>query len=146
MFCKRKKFMVFFSFFNITLVMRKLKGSHIKLWYFLGTYYWNIWKIVTKPKSKRKCSNMIFNFFCKSNDFFLQKKSDKIFPFHIYFSHLCKISNQKKKKKLVMTCVFENFQSHCQIFNNEFLHISIPWSYYTQYPCLARHRQIKGNI
>jgi hypothetical protein len=47
---------------------------------------------------------MIFNFFAK-------KKSDQIFSFHIYFSHLCKLSNQKKT--LVMACVFECFQSHC---------------------------------
>jgi len=32
----------------------------------------------------------------KSKDFFLQKRKDQIFPFHIYFSHLCKTSNQKK--------------------------------------------------
>jgi hypothetical protein len=54
---------------------------------------------------------------------FSKKKRDKIFPFHIYFSHLCKTPTQKKKKKLIMTCVFECFQSHYHIFKelHEFL-------------------------
>ncbi len=44
-----------------------------------------------------------------------------MFPFHIYFSHLCSFSSQKKM--LVMTCVFECFQSHCHILKElyEFL-------------------------
>ncbi len=55
-----------------------------------------------------------FQFFYKYNDFFLQKnRSDKIFPFHIYFSHLWKNLNQKTK--LAITCVFECFQSHGHI-------------------------------
>jgi hypothetical protein len=55
--------------------------------------------------------------------FFSKKKVIKIFPFHIYFSHLCKISNQKKP--LVMTCVFECYQSQCHILKelHEFLHM-----------------------
>jgi len=54
---------------------------------------------------------------------FLSKKKDQMFSFHIYFSHLCKISNQKKKKRLIVTCVFECFQSHCHILKelHEFL-------------------------
>jgi hypothetical protein len=57
---------------------------------------------------------MSFNF-NKYNDLFLQKKI-QTFPFHIYFSHLCKFS-------LVMTCVFECFESHCHILKElyEFL-------------------------
>ncbi len=38
-------------------------------------------------------------FFVNLMIFFSKKKSDQIFPFHIYFSHLCKTSNPKKKKK-----------------------------------------------
>ncbi len=55
--------------------------------------------------------------------FFSPKKKDQIFPFHIYFSHLCKISNPKKN--LVVTCLFECFQSHCHILKelHEFLHM-----------------------
>jgi hypothetical protein len=69
-------------------------------------------KIVTKLEPIGKYSNMI----CKNlMTFFSKLKSGQILPFHIYFSHLCKVSNQKRKKKrkLVMICVFECFQSHC---------------------------------
>jgi hypothetical protein len=55
-------------------------------------------------------SQQNFQFFEKLMNFFSKIKSDKIFPFHIYFSHLCKFSNQKKKKY-----VFECFQPHCHI-------------------------------
>jgi hypothetical protein len=82
----------------------------------------NILKIVTKSKPLGKCSNMIFNFFCANPmTFFSEKKSDQIFPFHKKkISHLFKFSNpkkliKKKKKKLIMSCVFEFFQSHCHI-------------------------------
>jgi hypothetical protein len=56
--------------------------------------------------------------------FFGPKKCDQIFSFDIYFSHLCKISN--KKKRLIMTCVFECLQSHCHILKklHEFLHMT----------------------
>jgi hypothetical protein len=87
--------MICFSFFNIKLVIRKLKGSHIKWWHVLATYL-NIFKIFTKPKSIGKCSNMIFNFLQISWFFSPKKKSDQIILFHIYFSHLCKISNKNK--------------------------------------------------
>jgi hypothetical protein len=61
--------------------------------------YLNIFKIIIKPKSIGKCATW-FSSFCKSNDFCLQKKnSDQIFPFHIYFSQLCKISNQREKTR-----------------------------------------------
>ncbi len=49
-------------------------------------------------------------FFAYLMNFFSQKTIDQIFPFLIYFSHLCKISNQKKDD---YECVFEFFQSHC---------------------------------
>ncbi len=42
------------------------------------------------------------------------------FHFYIYFSHLCKISNQRKKG-VVITCAFECFQSHSHIFKK--LHV-----------------------
>jgi hypothetical protein len=67
---------------------------------------------------------MIFNFFANLMTFFSKKKTtDQIFSFHIYFSHLCKISNQRKR--LIMTCVFEYFQSHCHILKelHEFLRV-----------------------
>jgi hypothetical protein len=55
------------------------------------------------------------DFHCFENLMTLKKKSDQIFSFHIYFSHLSKISNPKKKgkeKRLIVTiCVFECFQS-----------------------------------
>jgi len=58
--------------------------------------------------------------------FFSLKKSDQIFPYHVYFSHLCKISDPKKKKKLLIACVFECFQSHFErvtwIFAHEGCH------------------------
>ncbi len=38
----------------------------------------------------------------------------KFFPFYIYISYFCKFSHPKKKK-LVMTCKFECFQSHYHI-------------------------------
>jgi hypothetical protein len=43
------------------------------------------------------------------------KISDQIFPFHIYF-HICQKFQTKKKKRIVMTRVFECFQSHCHIW------------------------------
>jgi hypothetical protein len=86
--------MIFFSFFNITLVMRNPKGSDIKWWHVLGTYL-NIKEIDARPKPIGTCCNMIFNF-SKYYDFFSKKKSDQIISFHIYFSKLLKISNQKK--------------------------------------------------
>jgi hypothetical protein len=52
-----------------------------------------------QTKTNKKMSQHDFYFFGKSNEFFLKKKSDKIVYFHIYFSHLCRISNQQKKKK-----------------------------------------------
>jgi hypothetical protein len=42
---------------------------------------------------------MIFSFLQNLMTFFSKKKIDQIFSFHTYFSHLCKISNPKKKKK-----------------------------------------------
>jgi hypothetical protein len=54
---------------------------------------------------------MIFDFL-KFDDFFLNKESDKIFFFHIYF-HICE--KFQTKKKLVVTCIFECFQSYCHI-------------------------------
>ncbi len=101
----------FFFHFLISHWLWELKGSHIKWWHVLRTFL-NIFKKFTKPKPMENVPTW-FSIFCKSNDFFLQKISDQIFPFHIYFSYLCKFSNQKKK--LVMTCVFECFQSHCHI-------------------------------
>jgi hypothetical protein len=50
-------------------------------------WYLNIFEIVTKLKPIGKCCNVKFI------DFFLLKKSDQLFHFHIYFSQLCKISN-----------------------------------------------------
>jgi hypothetical protein len=69
-----------------------------------------------KTQIKKECFNMIFNFFANLMTFSSKKKSDQIFPFHIFF-HICAKFQTKKKKKLVVTCVFEFFQSHCQMFN-----------------------------
>jgi hypothetical protein len=78
----------------------------------------NCYQIETNRKMFQHDSQKNF----KSNDFFLPKKSDQIFPFHIHFPHLCKISNQKK---IDYECVFEFFQSHCHILKelHEFLHM-----------------------
>jgi hypothetical protein len=45
----------------------------------------------------------------------------KILSFHIYFSRLSRLLNFKKR--LIMTCVVECFQSHCHILKelHEFL-------------------------
>jgi hypothetical protein len=57
---------------------------------------------------------MILFFKFKSNDFFLKKTMIK-FIFFILIFHICaKFLTQKKR--LIMTCVFECFQSHCHIF------------------------------
>jgi hypothetical protein len=45
---------------------------------------------------------------------FIFKKKVIKYSIFIFFSHLCKILNQKKG--LIMTCVFDYFQSHCHIF------------------------------
>jgi hypothetical protein len=48
-----------------------------------------------------------------------------MFAFHIYFYICAKFQTQKKKKRLIATCVFECFQSHCHILEkaHEFLHM-----------------------
>ncbi len=61
-------------------------------------------------KYLKKMSEHDFQFFENLMIFFSKHESDQVFIFHIYFSHLCKISNQKKAN-----CVFECFQSHCHI-------------------------------
>jgi hypothetical protein len=63
-----------------------------------------------------------FQFFVNLMNFFLKKKKWSNIP----ISHLYKFSNQKKKKKkLVVTCVFECFQSQCHILKelHDFLHM-----------------------
>jgi hypothetical protein len=87
--------------------MRKLKGSHIKWWHVLGTYL-NILKFVTKPKPLGKMFQHDFQFFVFANllTFFSEKTSDQIFLFHNFISHLCKISNQKKKKTDYEMCIW----------------------------------------
>ncbi len=69
---------------------------------------------VTKSKTNREMLEHDFHFFVNLITFSL-KNSDQIYPFHVYFSHLCKISNQKKK------C--ECFHSHSHILKelHEFL-------------------------
>jgi len=55
--------------------------------------------------------------------FFSKKKVIK-YSLFIFIFHICaNFKTQKKKKKLVMTCVFECFQSHCHILKElyEFL-------------------------
>jgi hypothetical protein len=70
---------------------------------------------------------MIFKFFWGKLNIFLNK-NDQVFFFHIYFSHMCKISSQeKKKKKLIMTCVFECFQSHCHILKELHEFFCVRW-------------------
>jgi hypothetical protein len=55
-----------------------------------------------------------FQFFANLMNFFSQKK-DQNFLF-IFIFHVCaKFQTKKKKKKMIMTCVFECFQSHCHI-------------------------------
>ncbi len=60
-------------------------------------------------------------FFILKNLLIFFSKKKQIFPFHIYFSHLCKFSIFFFF--LVVTCVFECFQSHCHILKElyEFL-------------------------
>ncbi len=63
-----------------------------------------------------------------SNDFFLTKNIKSNISFSNFFSHLYTISNPKKKKQktLIITCIFECFQSHCHILKelHEFLHMT----------------------
>jgi len=101
---KDKLSWIVFSFFNITFLRGTQKGSHIKWWHVLRIYL-NIKKNIIKPKSIRNCATW-FSTFCKSHDFFLQRKSDQIFPFHIYFSHLCKISKQREEKTCHDKCIW----------------------------------------
>jgi len=55
---------------------------------------------------------MIFKFFCKSNEIF--NKNNKVFFFS--YSFFTFVQNFKQnKKKFIMTCVFECFQTHCHI-------------------------------
>jgi hypothetical protein len=77
-------------------------------------------KICYQTKTGREMSQRGFYFFANLMIFF-SKKMIKYSLFLINFSHLCKISNPKKK--LIMTCVFEYFQSHCHILKelHEFL-------------------------
>jgi hypothetical protein len=64
--------------------------------------------------------------FCKCNDFFSPKKKAIKYSLFIFIFHICKKfqTTKKKKKKLVVTCVFEHFQSHCHILKelHEFLY------------------------
>jgi hypothetical protein len=56
---------------------------------------------------------------------FLSKKIDQIFTFHFFLHIYAKFQTKKKKQKLIMTCVFEWFQSPCHILKelHEFLHL-----------------------
>jgi hypothetical protein len=65
-----------------------------------------------------------FHFFANLMIFFLKQKSNIPFSYLSFtFVHIFK--PKKKKRKLVMTCVFECFQSHCHILKelHEFLHM-----------------------
>jgi len=79
-------------------------------------------KKIYQTKTNREMLQHGFLFFA-SNEFFLLKKVIKysLFMF-FFFSHLCKISNQKNK--VIMTCVFECFQSHRHILKD--LHEFLP--------------------
>jgi hypothetical protein len=46
--------------------------------------------------------------------------------FFIYIFHICAKFQTKKKKRLIVTCVFECFQSHCHILKelHEFLYMT----------------------
>jgi hypothetical protein len=46
-----------------------------------------------------------FHFFVNLMTFVSPKENDKIFPFHIYFTHLCKISNPKERKTHGDMCI-----------------------------------------
>jgi len=86
-------------------------------------------------KHLKKCYQTKINMEMFQHDFqsfaslmiFLSKKKDKKFPFHSYFSYLCKISNPKERKKTwaCHACLFECFQLHCHNFKklHEFLHM-----------------------
>ncbi len=69
-----------------------------------------------KTKINKEMFQHDFQFFCKYNNFFLPKtKWSNILFSYLFFTF---VQNFKpKKKKLVMTRVFECFQSHCQMFN-----------------------------
>jgi hypothetical protein len=63
-------------------------------------------KIVTKPKPVGKMFQRDIQFFANLMIFSPNKKVIKYLLFTF-------VQNFKPKKKKVMTCVFENFQSHC---------------------------------
>ncbi len=98
-----KKNYDFFSFFNITLVMKKLKGSHIKWRHVLGTYL-NILKIVTKSKPIGKCFSMILNFFANLMTFFTQKKKWPNISFS--YSFFTFVQNFKPRKNWLWMCIW----------------------------------------
>jgi hypothetical protein len=80
-----------------------------------------------QTKTNRKMSQHDFYFFANLMIFFSQKKKvTKIFSFHIYFSHLWKISNPKNKIKIFMTDVFECF-NHIVTFWKIFSYFLLWW-------------------
>ncbi len=93
-----------FSFFNITLVMRKLKGSHIKWWHVLRTYL-NILKNCYQTKTNRGMFQHDFQFFANLMTFFSKRKKWSNIPFSYLFFTFVQIFKPKKKRSRDM-CIW----------------------------------------
>lgn len=82
-------------------------------------------KICYQTKTNREISQHDFQSFANLTIVFSPQKNDQIFPFHIYFSHLCKISNQKKKN--LSWHVYFNVFNHIVTFRENDMKFCIWW-------------------
>ncbi len=99
----------FFSYFNITLVMKNPKGISNQMMT-CSVNPIKHFKKLYQTKINKEMSQHDFQFFGNLMIFFSKKIIDQVFPFHIYFSHLCKSSNEKKKCVLNVSITLSHFE------------------------------------
>ncbi len=98
------------------------KGSHIKWSQVLKNVSIHLFYFILPIG---KCCKMIFNVFGNLMIFFSIKNSDWIFLFHIYFSHLCKIANQKAD--LLWYLYLKCFFNHIVTFWKNYMNFCVRW-------------------
>jgi hypothetical protein len=64
-----------------------------------------------------------FQFFANLMIFFSKKKNDQIFPFHIYFSHLCKTSTPPPPPQSLN--VYLNVFNHIVTFRKNYMNFCV---------------------